>query len=214
MLDSLKFVQGAVAKKDFVPTLTHFRIENNIVKGYNGSLALASPIDLDVTASPKGTTFAKAIKACKDTVSITLTSTQRLSIKSGKFRAFVECTPEPFPDIEPEGPVIPMEPGLISVVKQLAPFMGIDASRPWALGMLFRDGSVFATNNIIVVERWLGFSFPVVNIPAAAIKELIRINKDPISVQVCSTSITFNFEEGRWLKSQLSTLEWPDLVLC
>jgi hypothetical protein len=26
MLDALKFVKGAVAKKDFVPELTHFRI--------------------------------------------------------------------------------------------------------------------------------------------------------------------------------------------
>ena len=44
MLKALKFVQGAVSKKDLVPALTHFRIENGTVRSYNGMLALCTPI--------------------------------------------------------------------------------------------------------------------------------------------------------------------------
>ena len=42
MLAELKFVQGAVAKKDFIPSLTHFEIKDGMIKGLNGSLALCA----------------------------------------------------------------------------------------------------------------------------------------------------------------------------
>lgn len=213
MLDALKFVQGAVAKKDFVPALTHFKIENGKIKGYNGSLALSSPIDLDLDVTPNAVAFAKAIKTCADTVAMHVTPANRLAVISGKFKAFIPCTTEPFPDIEPEGEVIEFDGKLVNTLKELAPFVGQDASRQWALGVLFKGGSAFATNNIVIVEKWLGYSFPVeINIPAAAIKELLRIGKEPISIQVAETSVTFHFENDRWLKAQVSTLEWPDLT--
>lgn len=103
MIEALKFVRGAVAKKDFVPALTHFRIENGSIKGYNGTIGLCSPIALDLDASPKALPFIKAIETCRDTVSMHLTGAGRLAVKSGKFRAYVECTPEPFPDVTPTG---------------------------------------------------------------------------------------------------------------
>jgi DNA polymerase III sliding clamp (beta) subunit (PCNA family) len=213
MLDALKFVQGAVAKKDFVPALTHFQIEGGTIKGYNGSLALSSPIDLDLDVTPNAASFAKAIKTCSETVAMHITPADRLAIISGKFKAFIPCTTEVFPTIEPEGDLIELDGDLMDSLKALAPFVGQDASRPWALGMLFKGHSAFATNNIVIVERWLGYQFPVdVNIPAAAIKELLRIGKEPISIQVAPTSITFHFENERWLKSQVSTLDWPDLT--
>ena len=97
MLSSLKFVQGAVAKKDFVPALNHFRIEGGRVKGYNGMIALCGPIDLDLSITPKALEFTKAIQACTDTISLHITPAGRLSIKSGRFKAFVDCLDEAFP---------------------------------------------------------------------------------------------------------------------
>jgi len=44
MLKELRFVQGAVAKKDFVPAMTHFRIEKGTVRSFNGNLAICSPL--------------------------------------------------------------------------------------------------------------------------------------------------------------------------
>lgn len=213
MLEALKFVQGAIAKKDFVPVLTHFRIEDGFIKGFNGAMALCSPIDLDLSVSPKASTFAKAIRSCKDTVAISMTPSGRLSIKSGKFKSFIECSEDPFPAVEPEGEMIELDGSLLESLLLLAPFMGQDASRPWAMGILLKGGSAYTTNNIVLIEKWLGYTFPVtVNIPSAAVKELLRIKKEPKALQVSETSITFHFEDGRWLKSQLSSLKWPDLT--
>lgn len=212
MIDALKFVQGAVAKKDFIPALTHFRIENGFIMGYNGKMSLRCPIALDLNAKPKALPFIKAIQTCRDTVAMNLTPTGRLSIRSGKFRAYVECTDDPYPEVEPMGERVEIQGSLLPVLKMLAPFMADDASRPWARGILLRGRCAYATNNIVLCEYDMGFEFPVdVNIPASTVKELIRIKEEPIALQATDTSATFHYEGDKWICSQLNSLEWPDL---
>lgn len=213
MLDALQFVQGAVAKKDFVHALTHFRISNGLIKGYNGSLALCSPIALDLEATPKALPFTKAIQTCRETVQIHLTPGNRLAIKSGPFRAFVDCTEEPYPDVQPEGDRIELGNGFLKAMKLLEPFIAEDASRPWARGILFCNQSAYATNNITLVEYWLGYSFPVaVNIPKPAVTELLRIGVEPTHLNLTETSVTFHFPGDRWLRTQTYSTAWPDVT--
>ena len=213
MLASLKFVQGAVAKKDFVPALTHYRIENGTVRGYNGILALCSPIPMDIECTPRAEPMVKAISYCEDTVSMSLTPTGKLSIKSGAFKALVDCVEGPTPHVVPEGDTVQVDgASLIAAFKAVWPFVGNDASRPWSNGVLLQGQSAFATNNVTLVEYWVGGNFPKsVNIPRAAVQEMIRINEPPISAQLTDTSITFHYEGNRWIRTQLFSLEWPDL---
>ena len=214
MLKQLKFVQGAVAKKDFIPSLTHFEIKNGTIRGYNVSLALCAPIDLAITAKPRAIPFVKAIQGCKgETVQLTITPTGKLSIKAGKFKALVECTTEEFPTIEPEGEWVSLEGiEIITALKKLLDFTGEDASRRWSQGILLRGTKAFATNNIVLVEYDLGTEFPVeINIPSKAVAELVRIGQNPLGMKVTTTSVTFMFDQHHWVKTQLYDLGWPDL---
>lgn len=212
MLKSLKFVQGAVARKDYVPELTHFHINNGRIQGYNGMISLACPIDLDLDVCPRATPFIKAIQTCEDTIQLHLTPGGKLSVKSGKFKALIECTKDDFPEVVPEGEVINLDGKLLKTLKKLAPFISEDASRPWSRGILFRGQSAFATNNIVLTEAWLGYQFPVeINVPRAAVMELLRIGEEPHCLQVTENSVTFHFEGNRWLRTQTFTTEWPDL---
>jgi DNA polymerase III sliding clamp (beta) subunit (PCNA family) len=214
MLKELKFVQGAVARKDFVQALSHFRIENQTIKGFNGVIGLCTPIELDLDVTPKAVDFAKAIQTCKDTIAIHLTAKGKLSIRSGQFKALVDCIPkEDFPEVTPLGDFVKLDGKLLENIKALQPFISDDAARPWARGVLFRGQSAFATNNIILVESWLGYNFPTtVNVPREAINELIRINEEPESLQIAPNRITFHFSGNRWLSSQTLSTEWPDLA--
>ena len=215
MLAELKFVQGAVAKKDFVPALTHFVIEGGTVRGYNGMLALCSPIPFDIECKPKAESLVKAIANCSETVQLALTPAGRLSVRSGKFKAFVDCHPDVHtPHIMPEGDIVVIDgSALLKGLKTVYPFIGDDASRPWSNGVLLLGQSAFATNNITLVEYWVGTSFPTpINIPRAAIKELLRVNEPPESVQMTDSSISFHFSGGRWLRTQLFETKWPDLA--
>lgn len=213
MLKELKFVKGAVSKKDFLPALTHFRIENGTVRSFNGTLALSSPIALDINCTPKAEPFVKAIQNCKETVTLTMTANGRLSVKSGSFKAFIECVDTETAHVEPDGEQFEVNgEALLAALKMVQPFIGNDASRPWSNGVLLCGQSAFATNNVILVEYWIGSQFPFAcNIPSVAVKEMIRINEPPIYARSTDKSISFHYEDGRWIHTCLYDLGWPDL---
>lgn len=214
MLKELRFVQGAVARKDFVPALTHFAIADGIVRGYNGMLALCSPLPFDIKCNPKAGPLINAIGNCGETVALALTAAGRLSVKSGKFKVFIDCVEGDTPHVLPEGEDVVMDgAALLQALKVLAPFIGDDASRPWSNGVLLLGQSAFATNNTILVEYWTGATFTQpINLPRAAIKEMLRINEAPTRVQMTERNITFHYSGDRWLRTQLLETKWPDLV--
>jgi hypothetical protein len=215
MLDALKFVKGAVARKDPVPVLTHYRIKDGVICGFNGLICMASPIALALDCQPKAQPFTEAIKICEElesTPSFAMTPAGRLTVKSGKFKVHIECSPEEYPPVAPEGEQVPVEPGLLEAFKTLAPMIGQDASRPWARGILLRDGSAFATNNVVIGEYWVGYKMPFdMNVPEECIKEVLRVKQDPTAISATARSITFHFDNGRWIKSQLLTTDWPNV---
>lgn len=215
MLNAIRFVQGAVARKDFVPSLRHFHIADNRITAYNGVVALSSPIDLAITATPKAEQFGKAIAACKDKVSLTVTTAGRIGIRSGTFRAFIECTDEPFPVVMPTGQPLPLNGAFMQALHRVSPFISDDASRAWSLGVLFQGKSLIATNNVIAVQAWVGQDAPfarTVAIPKEAIYEMLRINEEPTGYQLDDTGMTLHYENGRWLQTRLLSTGWPDVI--
>lgn len=212
ILSALRFVQGAVARKDVLPELTHFRIKEGRITAYNGRMALSSPIPLDLDITPKAESMLKAIRACTETVAMHVTAAGRLAIKSGKYRAYIDCVESTLPAVEPEGITYPVTTGWLAHLGRLAPCIGIDASRQWAMGVLLARGCMYATNNVVLAAVPCGLSLPEpVNLPRQAVNELLRIGEDPESVQVTATSATFHWPGGRWLRTSLYETKWPDV---
>lgn len=213
ILESLKFVKGSIAKKDFLPALTHFVIEKGMVRGYNGVIALCSPIAFDIDCKPKADELVNAVTHCDETIVLSMTETGRLRIVSGNYKAFVKCVTEETVHVLPEGERVDFAGSvLLDALKVLEPFVGDDASRPWSNGVLFRGQSAFATNNVTLVEFWIGTDFPImVNVPHAAIKEMLRIDEAPTHAQLGTNNITFHYTGDRWIRSQLFATEWPDI---
>lgn len=214
MLSDLKFVKGAVAKKDFQPALTHFLIKDGRVLGYDGVIALSSPIDLDIQVAPKAIDFVRAIERCEsETTAINLLETGKIRLRSGRRRFTVECIEdkEVLEYIKPEGEDVSTPQKLLEAITSLSPFIGTDASRPWSSGILLRGHSAYATNNIILAQYWIGEQMPDINLPRSAVEELRRIGQTPERVQLGTNSVTFFFEGDRWLRSQLLSTDWPDV---
>lgn len=209
MLSALKFVKGAVAKKDFVPELTHFHIADGRITGYNGTMALSSPIDTDIRANPKALLFFRAIEACTKEPTLKLTDNGRLIVQSGRMRAQVPCIDNESYFIPPAGNRIKAPKGLPALLKTVAPFIGEDASRPWCLGALFDGPFLYATNNVTMVQMWTALDMPTINVPKFAIDQIIRIGEDPIELQSDGVSLTVYYEDGRWIRTQLFAEPWP-----
>lgn len=214
MIHALKFVKGAVSKKDYQPALRHFLIKNGRVIGYDGVIALSSPIDLDIEAAPKAEPFIKAIERCEDeTIAVNVTTVGRITLRSGKFQATIECIEdtEVLEHIQPEGKDFIPGTTFLDAIRSLEPFIGTDASRQWAMGVLLRGQSAYATNNIIFAQYWMGEEMPEINLPVSGIEELTRIGEQPSRVQISENSATFHFSGDRWLRTQLLSTTWPDL---
>jgi DNA polymerase III sliding clamp (beta) subunit (PCNA family) len=213
MLAALKFVQGAIGKKDLVPELTHFRIEQGRITGYNGRIVLSSPIPIDIDCCPKALPLIRAIQACEETAQLHLTPAGKLAIRSGTFRTHVETIQEAFPKIGPEGVLVKLDGHLLPAVKKLFEFTSDDASRPQFNGILFNGHSAYATNNVILVECWLDYFFPYrICVPRYSLKELLRIGIEPDRMQITQNSASFLYPNGQWMRTQLIDLEWPDVV--
>ncbi len=212
MLEALRFVRGAVAQKDHIPILKHFRIQDERIQSYNGTLSLSAPITCDLTVQPLAETFVHAISLCDDTVSLHQTESGRLVVKSGDFKVYVDTSEEAFPEIKTTGETVDVI-NILDAVKVLAPVMSEDASRPWSRGILFVQNSAFVTNNIVLVEHWLKHPIPrPFGLPAMAVKELLRIDEEPESIVVSSKTVTFDFTNDRKLTSSLLLINnWPDI---
>lgn len=212
MLKELKFVQGAVSRKDLVPAMKHFAIESGHVRSYNGVLALSSPIPFDIDCYPRAETLIKAISNCEETVTLSMTPAGKLRVQSGLFRALISCVEKSEIHIRPSGKMVTCDSeALLKGFKILENIIGDDASRPWANGILLRGQSAFATCNVVLCEYWLGADFPTVNIPLAAVREVVRIGEAPSHLQIDETSVSFHYSDGRWIRTQLFSTEWPDL---
>lgn len=212
MLDALRFVTTAVARKDYLPELTHYKIRDGRVTGFNGIIALSSDIDVDLDVYPRAMPFLAAIRACPGTITLGVTPAGKLAVRSEKFRSFVDCLDgQDAMFVEPEGDEIDPGPNFIEGLKALSPLMGIDASRPWAMGIKVMSGSMFATNNVMLAEYWHGADLPVdVVIPSIAVEELLRIDEVPTKIQVTDRSMSFWFGENRWLRTALvEATAWP-----
>lgn len=214
MLAQLKFVQRGVARRDFVPGLTHFRIKDRRVTGFNGVYALSAPVEIGFNIAPSASRFIMALDACEDVIQLSLAADEtNLTVRSGDFRSSVPCVGvETVPETQPEGIVVAPHESILDALTALREFVGFDASRPWATGILLRGQSAFATNNCVIAEYWLGTPFPyMVNIPSSVIDEVVKVNEELASMQISPNSITFHYSDGRWIKSALLALDWGDV---
>lgn len=206
-LPDLKYVIGAVARKDLEESLCHLEIRNGRATAYGGRISMSTPISCKLDIRPHARSLVKAVQACEsDDIVLSMTPAHRLKIEAGKFKAFIPCMPseKEMATLRPSGQYFDVSDELYDSIVALAPFMSIDASRPWAQGLKIGHHSTYATNNIILVQRHHGAGFPLeVIIPADAVSELMRIDQKPAGVQVSENSLTFFFSDKRWLCTHL-----------
>ncbi len=212
----LDFVKGAVSTKDLHPVLTNFRFYNGRVQGGNGRIAIDAPLDLggiDITVP--AVPFIRAIEACGGDPELNITKGGRLIVKKDKFKSLLPLSDNasfPLAKID-EFVRDKWQPsnGLVKVLKTIRSFIGEDASRPWACGVLFKEGFLYATNNVVIVR--VPYDMPEhleINIPSYTIDELIRVNKDPIHLAYTESAVLFGYGQS-WMRSHLFDTKWPDV---
>lgn len=220
MLDLLKTVMGAVSTKDIVPVLTHFCLYHSMfddgkgrIQGSNGTCYIDAPFDHPVQeCTVSAARFLKAVEACGSTPEFGITPGGKLSVKHGRFKAYLPTLPATdYPRASQEGNRVDIGTGFSEALKRLKPFISLDASRVWSTSVLLTEEFMYATNNVIVARTPIQWCDMTVGLPAATVDRLIEIGTNPTGCFLAETSVSFEYGP-LWLRSQLITEQWPNVA--
>jgi len=211
MKNSIDFVKKGLAPNSPVDIYKFISIKDGRVQTNNGIFAMSAPIAMNDEVVPVGVDFMKAMERCEETTTMSILASGKLKIKSGKFSANINCSTSIFPRIVPEGQSFDVSLNLGEELADLKAFSQEDNAHLWASGVLINGQSAKATNNIVVVEKWLSQALPFkANIPVPTVKCLIDLKLEVQKILVSGYRITFLFEGDKWLSTSLIQAEWFD----
>lgn len=212
LLQALEFV-SCVSEKLGAPHETHVGLKNNWAVAFNGIVAAGCPIQEDIYCFPHTIDLVTALSKCDENFSITQLE-NTISIKSGKFKAQVDCLdPRLMPEALPDPQIVEINNKFKEAVEAVGVLANEKAQHILAASVLMNGASVVATHNsTMLFEYWHGLDLPPnVPLPKEFVKALCSHKKNLTGFGFSNCSATFYFEDRSWLRTQLYATEWPDV---
>jgi len=211
LLSALKFI-SLITKDIGTPSETHVRLQNNLATASNGILALGCPIKENLNCCPQNSLLVHTLSKC--TNDIEYQQGLMLSIKSGKLKATIPCLAlDLISNITPDEPIAIIDNRLkqgFEVVGMSS--MDTNNQTIYNASILLNGPSIVGTDGKVLIEYWHGIDLPKgLPIPKNVIAPLLKSNKTLARFGMSQTSVTFWYDDGSWIKSQLYAEQWPDI---
>jgi len=212
LLTALEFC-SCVTEKLGASYETHIGLRGNWAIAFNGIVAAGSPITEDLTCHPHNLLLIEALSKCDDNFSLTQLDNDRLSVKSGKFKAVIPCLD---PNLMQSAIPDPMIVGISNKFKEAVEAVGVlaseNAQHVLTASVLMNGQSVISTNRVMLLEYWHGLDLPPnIPLPKQFVAALVKQKKNLIGFGFSRSSATFYFDDNCWLRTQLYSDEWPDV---
>lgn len=208
--ETARLVRSVVSERDLVPVMTHFHLYTNRIQGSNGKMTLDAPWDIMNFGEPvnfPAEAFARAFENMPDPK--LEMKDAHLIIKQAKMRVRIPASREPYPRAKRPDKFEKIAPGLLEGCRKIRPFVSADASRPWACAILYRDGWLYATNNIVLVRtKWDGGDTEF-ELPSFAVDQLIRCGRTLSGMAITENEIAYDLGDDVWFQSLRYQEEWP-----
>ncbi len=202
--EAIKFVSYAQRPLGSDPD-THCRIFNQWVCATNSIISVAHPITDDFQICPHTHSLLAALNQCKQPFSITQLSPETIAVKAGEFEAMIPCCAmEKLPAIAPDLPCALIDGRFIAALLVVSSLVSDTAEVTLRAVIQMRGQSVLATDGEVILEAWHGIDLPPgLLLPKSAATALAKCGKNLTKFGYSPTSVTFWFDDGSWLKSQL-----------
>jgi len=212
LLNAISFV-GSVIKDKGAAFETHVCLRNQWASGTNGVLSAGHKIDEQLEAYPQNALFKAALEKCSEMLSITLLETNKLSVKSGSFKALVPCVDGDLMHlIEPDPPIAVIDDRFKKALETVGVLAAENAQSVVTASILMNGFSLIATDRKFIMEAWHGVDLPPgLTLPKAFVGPLTKTKKTLAQFGFSNSSATFYFEDGSWLKTQTYADVYPDL---
>jgi hypothetical protein len=211
LYEALAFI--GVASEDRGFSSNSFCIfEDDYVKMTDGVVTAGYPVEEQIALVPNYEILKKALKQCGDTFSITELETNRISVKGGKLRVLVPCLEaEEYPGTVPDPMIAPIDDRLKHAFACVGKIADENSDQAFKASVLLEANVVTATDTKVLMQYWHGISLPPnLVVPKIFVKAVVS-NKAPLVGFGWNSekSITFWFEGGAWVKTQLYADEYP-----
>ncbi len=190
----------------------HCVLFNNYALASDGVLTMGHPFPTSFVAAPHCHRLAKALGKCGKEITIE-ENDGRLTIRSSPFRANIASLPieaitPRFPDA---GVFQAADDRLINGLHVVAPWALENSERVFSASILLRNETMVASNGHVVVEFWHGCNVGAdLVMPKVAATALLNVKRQLLGFSRSDNSITFGFDGGAWLKTQLYNEPWPE----
>lgn len=218
LLQALRFVklaQQTGGKASYQKHCQFVRDEwqQQYVVAFDGILAAGHPIHDEMVGCPQTFLLIEALERVRGAYTMTMLDNARLSITSGAYRAVVPCehlsmlmTPSP-------------DPGNYQVDdrwKQAAVRAGTfctdGAQTVMGASVITYGNRMVGTNGLVIVDAFHGYDMPPgLIIPMTFVKEVARVDAKLIRFGFSADSLTFYFDNGAWIRTQLYQEQYPDV---
>lgn len=213
MKEMLEFLGEVIADDAIVPQLKHFAFTDTQAHASNGVIQLTAKCAVPIVLRHRTVPALPLLLSLHDDSKLMLDGEQ-LVVKSKKIRTKLPTLPvSSFPISAADAPLLKVNDLFLDALARAQPFIGNDASRPWACGCYVHEGAVFATNNVTLVRTPIGdkVNYPDCIIPSATVALLLKRDIGIDRIGYTGTSITFYFKEhGAYLRSALIDGQWPN----
>ncbi len=212
LLDALQFC-SCVTEKLGASYETHVGLRGNWAIAFNGIVAAGSPIIEDIYCHPHNLLLVEALSKCDDNFSLTQLDNDRLSVKSGKFKAIVPCLdPSLMQNAAPDPQIVGISNKFKEAIEAVGVLASENAQHVLTASVLMNGQSVISTNRVMLFEYWHGLDLPPnIPLPKQFVAALAKQKKNLTGFGFSRSSATFYFEDGCWLRTQLYSDEWPDV---
>jgi hypothetical protein len=220
LLEALNFISVA-ATKDIQPINTHVQLGEGFAIMYDGQITAGYPIEEELDCLPNYELFLKAIKKCGNSLALTQLDGDRLSVVGEKLKATIPCLDAGAASgTRPDPPVCVVDDRLKTAMAVCSVLASEQASRVLEASLLLKAYDCTGTNGASIIQFYHGFDLPPNLVVPCIFAKAVAKTKQPITAFGYSynadmqkfTSITFYFEGGMWIKTQLYQDEWPDIA--
>jgi hypothetical protein len=210
LYEALRFV--SLAQRDLGSDMqTHCVMHDGDLLAFDGIVAVSTPIDEQMFACPHTWKFLSAIERCGAELAITQLPTNRLSVRSGKFKATIPCvTAARLAGAIPDAARIAVDDRLIAALDTVGVLISDTAQTVLCSSALLQSNTSVATDREMCIEAWHGFDLGTENnapikmlIPKTAINVLGKCKKALTGLGWSKSSVTFHFDDTSWVRTQL-----------
>jgi hypothetical protein len=211
LIKALQFISLA-QKSQGTAYQTHCLINRNWLIAHDGVLTIGTKVQEDVSACPHTASLLAALSKCGEQVSITQLSEFSLSVKSGKFKALVECIAfDQMPIVGPDAPSHAANDVLRDGFGKLAWIATEGETQAFKAAVMVQNGSMVATNGSVLLELWHGLELPCqILIPKATAVAVSKVDKKLVGIGGSANSVTFHFEDESFIRSSVFVDRFPD----